>query len=61
MRRHSLALIVLSPLLIGACDLGPNGYGTAPPGVSQAEWDAKIATQRKAEYDYIHGNRGGSR
>lgn len=50
------AILLCSSLLVSACDPGPNGYGTAPAGVSQAEWDARVAARSK----YIRGSRPGS-
>ncbi|MDW4497991.1 hypothetical protein R5H30_08380 [Sulfitobacter sp. D35] len=61
MRRLLLLLILASPILAAGCDTGPNGYGTAPPGTSQAAWDAQKAAERDAYRDYMHGPRGGSR
>ncbi len=52
------ATFVLSTL--GACDVGPNGMGTAPPGVSQQEYEARIAARRKARGAYYRGPRGGT-
>jgi hypothetical protein len=61
MRNGIITGLVSCTVLLTACDTGPNGYGTAPSGVSQADWDAKIQAQRQAEKDYMHGPRGGSR
>ena len=54
----ALLLIGLAFSLSG-CDTGPNGYGTAPPGVSQEEWDAQVAAKRQARRDFYRGPRGG--
>ena len=50
MTRHSILLLAGTLLLAAACDRGPNGYGTAPPGISQADWDAQQEARRQAKY-----------
>ncbi|SLN55950.1 hypothetical protein TRL7639_02988 [Falsiruegeria litorea R37] len=51
---------VVSSFALASCDVGPNGYGTAPPGVSQADWDAQQAARAKARRQYYAGPRGGA-
>ncbi|SPJ30186.1 hypothetical protein [Falsiruegeria mediterranea] len=53
-------LIVISCFVLTACDVGPNGYGSAPAGVSQAEWDAQIEANRSARRQHYAGPRGGA-
>ena len=60
MKFPTVTAIVLSSLALTACDLGPNGYGTAPAGVSQAEWDTQQAARAKARRQYYAGPRGGA-
>ncbi|SEF81216.1 hypothetical protein SAMN05421751_10597 [Jhaorihella thermophila] len=54
------ALSVAALAALAACDPGPNGYGTAPPGVSQAEHDARVKAKREARRAYYAGPRGGA-
>lgn len=54
-----LSLLIMSFSLAG-CDTGPTGHGTAPPGVSQAEWDQQVAAQRSARRSHFYGPRGGA-
>ncbi len=45
---------------LAACEPGPNGMGTAPPGVSQESHDAQVAAKREARNAYYRGPRGGA-
>ncbi|MBE1284990.1 MAG: hypothetical protein GJ676_16885 [Rhodobacteraceae bacterium] len=45
---------------LAACDTGPNGYGSAPAGVSQEAWDAQVRAERNARRDFYRGPRGGA-
>lgn len=58
----ALRLFILTITLLGlaACDPGPNGMGTAPPGTSQEAHDAQVAAQREARNAYYRGPRGGA-
>ncbi|MFC3616269.1 hypothetical protein ACFORG_21210 [Lutimaribacter marinistellae] len=53
-------LAVLACLTLMACDVGPTGHGTAPPGVSQTEWDAEVQARRDARRKTYMGPRGGA-
>ena len=55
-----LVLLATCLGLLAACDPGPNGLGTAPPGVSQAEHDAQVAARNKARRTFYSGPRGGA-
>ncbi len=57
-----IRLLFLTITLTGmaACDPGPNGMGTAPPGASQNAHDAQVAAQREARSAYYRGPRGGA-
>lgn len=57
--KRTLPLALVAVLLVSACDPGPNGYGTAPPGISQADWDAQVAARRQAKWEYMSGPRPG--
>jgi len=58
----SIRLLALTFTLTGlaACEPGPSGKGTAPPGVSQEAHDAQVAAQREARSAYYRGPRGGA-
>lgn len=55
-----LLFLVSSLVGLSACDVGPNGYGTAPPGVSQADWDRQVKAEREAKRARYQGPRGGA-
>jgi len=57
-----IRLLVLATILTGlaACDPGPNGMGTTPPGVSQKTHDAQVTAKRNARNAYYRGPRGGA-
>jgi hypothetical protein len=57
LRQVALPVVLLSAL--AACDLGPNGLGTAPPGVSQEQFEAEIRARNQARSDFYRGPRGG--
>lgn len=59
-RYYRLLPALFALVALSACDLGPNGYGTAPPGVSQADWDRQVEAKRKARRDQYSGPRGGA-
>ncbi|MCE8554006.1 hypothetical protein KBY29_06785 [Ruegeria pomeroyi] len=55
-----LATLMIAAIALAACDPGPTGYGTAPAGVDQAQWDREIAARRQARSDFYRGPRGGA-
>lgn len=55
-----LSTIVAALAGLSACEPGPNGKGTAPPGVSQEKYEAQVDAQRKARNAYYRGPRGGA-
>ncbi len=59
MRLSHIVIVLSAAVALSACDTGPNGYGTAPAGVSQSDWDAKVAADRDARHRYYSGPRGG--
>jgi len=59
LKRISVLFVVVFGL--AACDAGPNGFGTAPPGVSQDQFDAQVAAKRKARQDFYRGPRTSNR
>lgn len=54
-----LGLLICGATFLAACDTGPNGFGTAPPGVSQADWDAEQKAKREAFFKCMSGPRPG--
>lgn len=56
--RLSAAFLALVGL--AACDPGPNGKGSAPPGVSQDAYEAQVVANRNARNAYYRGPRGGA-
>ncbi len=59
MRHSHIVILFCAVFALSACDTGPNGYGTAPAGISQSNWDAKVAAERDARRQYYSGPRGG--
>ena len=55
--KTKLILTLLGFTVLAACDTGPNGFGTAPAGVSQEVYDDAIAAQRQARQDFYRGPR----
>ena len=55
-----LGLICAALAALPGCDPGPNGYGTAPPGVSQEQFDAEVRARRQAKQSFFNGPRGGA-
>lgn len=55
-----ISLLILGGLTLAACDPGPTGFGTAPPGVSQAQHDAEVQARRQARNEFYRGPRGGA-
>jgi hypothetical protein len=54
-----LAVLICGATFLAACDTGPNGFGTAPQGVSQADWDAQQKAKREAFHKCMSGSRPG--
>jgi hypothetical protein len=54
-----IGLAVLALLGLAACDPGPTGFGTAPSGISQEDYDARVAADREARRDFYRGPRTG--
>lgn len=54
-----LSILVCNAVTLAACDKGPNGFGVAPAGVPQAEWDAEQKAKREAFYRCMSGPRPG--
>ncbi|MGR3759774.1 hypothetical protein ACUXV3_06515 [Roseobacteraceae bacterium NS-SX3] len=59
MKLATCAGLAAAAIMLSACDVGPNGYGTAPAGISQAEWDRQQRAEREARRAYYRGPRGG--
>ena len=55
--KKQLVLTITAIMVLAACDTGPNGHGTAQPGVSQEAHDRAVAAQRQARQDFYRGPR----
>ena len=55
-----IVLTIAAATVLAACDPGPNGYGTAPAGVSQEAFDAQVEAERRARREFYRGPRGGT-
>lgn len=58
-RVFKFSVLAVIAAFLSACDTGPNGFGTAPPGVSQSEWDAQQRAKREAYRKCMSGPRPG--
>lgn len=60
-KRVSRGVLGVGALIsLSACEPGPNGLGTAPPGMSQEAYERQVAARNASRRSYYSGPRGGA-